>query len=181
MANHKLSLDIPDTLNECMLPIIDTSIYTDLIPASCPQLQIATPGFTKSEFVDNVSINFNGKFTACELKVQTVNCTKESNALPDGIYVIRWSVSPNDIVYVEYNHLRITQALLKIRKLYCDLDLSTCAPSAQVEKQMRLIQDINTYLQAAKAKVEVCRQADKGLQLYKYAMSKLDKLNCKLC
>jgi len=181
MASHKLSLDIPDTLNDCVFPVVDRSVYIDEIPVSCPQLQINVPGFSYSRLIDNVAPNFNSNFTACDLGVQSELCGKEYNALPDGIYVIKWSVSPNDIIYVEYNHLRITQALLKVRSLLCELDLSTCAPQAQVHAQMNKLTEIRQFLDAAKAKVENCRQAKQGLALYKYAMSMLDKMNCKLC
>jgi hypothetical protein len=117
--------------------------------------------------------------TACALGIQVENCGSDFNALPDGIYPIKYSVSPHDEVYVEYNHLRTTKAMIKLRKAYCDLDL-ICEPDTKKAKleKLRLIQD---YLTAAKAHVEDCREATKGYNLYCEAMKLLEKYNCKNC
>lgn len=179
MANHKLSLDIPDTLNICMLRIVDSSIYNTDIAIKCPLLQVTVPGFGTSQFVTDVLPNFALNLTACQLKVQTANCGTVFNDLPDGIYVIKWSISPNEYVYVEYNHLRITKALLKIRNLYCDLDMGACEPPVAIEKKLLELRRIQDFLLAAKAKVENCQEATKGLEMYKYGMSKLDKMICR--
>ena len=178
MANHKLSLDVPDTANICSLRIVDISQYNTDISIKCPLLQITVPGFTAPSFVDNVSPYFSLNLTACNLKVQTLNCGTVFNALPDGVYVIKWSVSPNEVVFVEYNHLRTTKALLKIKDLYCDLDLGACEPSESTHKKLVELRSIQDILLAAKAKVEYCREANKGLELYQYAMKRLDKLTC---
>lgn len=181
MANHLLSLEIPDILTSCVLRIMDTSAYNPDLNVKCGQLQIMAPGFSTGQFIDNVYPNFTLNLTSCDLKIQKTNCGKDFNSLPDGLYVVKWSVSPNDVVYVEYNHLRITKALNTILNIYCDIDLGVCEPSsssrAKLEK-LRLIQD---YLKAAKAQVEYCRQSKKGLELYKEAMKMLDKINCKNC
>jgi hypothetical protein len=110
MANHVLSLEVPTVMNTCILSIFDTSVYSDLIPVNCPTLQITVPGFSYSTEL-TVTPNFNQAITACDLKLQTQNCGTSYTDIPDGIYIIKYSVSPNDIVFVEYNHLRITKAL----------------------------------------------------------------------
>lgn len=181
MANHKLSLDVPDTLNSCVIRIIDMSVYNSDISIKCPLLQILVPGFTTPQFVDNVAANFSLNLTACQLKVQTANCGTVFNDLPDGIYVIKWSVSPNDVVYVEYNHLRITKALNKIKALLCELDRGACEPPEKTRDKQRFLQDIRNDLDAAKAFVEYCRESKKGLELYKYAIKQLDKMKCSTC
>lgn len=108
MANHVLSLEVPDTMNKCVLRIMDTSIYNTQKPPTCQLLQITPPGWTRPiEFNEGViSPGFSVNLTACDLEMQTVNCGSSYSDLPDGIYIIKYSVAPNDIVYVEYNHLR---------------------------------------------------------------------------
>jgi hypothetical protein len=84
-------------------------------------------------------------------------------------------------VYVEYNHLRITQALNKYYKILCELDVSDCEPRKDVEAKLKQLQKIKMYLEAAKAKVEVCHEPDKGMRIYKYAIKLLNKMNCINC
>ena len=97
MANHILSLEVPTVMNTCILTIMDTSIYTDLIPVVCETLNITVPGFTYSVQLD-VTQGFLDHITACDLNLQTVNCGTELVDIPDGIYIIKYSVSPNDPV-----------------------------------------------------------------------------------
>lgn len=181
MANHKLSLEAPDTLNACQLRLLDTSIYNPDMPVKCPQLQVTPPGFSKSVFIDNVIPGFIKNLVACDLGLQKIDCGTNFYSLPDGIYILRYSVSPNDIVYVEYNHLRITAALLKVRNILCDLDISGCQPPEAVSKKMALLAEAREFLYAAKVKVEDCREPSKGMELYKYALSILNKIECKTC
>jgi hypothetical protein len=119
--------------------------------------------------------------TACDLGIQNAGCGTSYNDLPDGIYIIKYSVSPNEYVYVEYNHLRETKALNKVESVYCDLDLGTCDPPMQIKQKLEKIQFIQQYLKAAKAYVEYCRQPKKGMELYNYAVKLLDKLTCSSC
>lgn len=178
---HKLSLEVPNILNNCIMRIVDTSIYTELIPVKCTQLLITIPGFSSSYFVENIFKDFSLNLTACDLSIQKINCGKDYNDLPDGVYAIKYSVSPNDIVYVEYNHLRITKALNKLQKIYCSLDLENCESTPEKKKKISDARLINDFLMAAKANVETCRQASKGLELYKEAMRMIDKINCLKC
>lgn len=181
MGQTRLSLEAPEVTTNCILKLFDTSSYNTDVVASCPRLQITVPGFSTAVYIDNVPTEFNLNLTACDLKIQKDNCGKQYNDLPDGIYVIRYSVSPNDVVYVEYNHLRVTKSLNRLKALYCDLDLENCAPSPQKKKQREDARIIKDYLTGAKSYVEYCRQAKQGLELFKEANKMLDKFKCKGC
>lgn len=183
MAQHVLSLEAPDTLNKCILRIVDTSIYNPQTAPSCILLQVTLPGFrVPVEFRDDViAPGFNLNLTACDLELQTTNCGTVFNDLPDGIYIIKYSVSPNDIVYVEYNHLRITCALNKIQDIYCNLDLAACDPPQVTKEKLEQVRLAQQYLAAAKAHVEYCHQPSKGMELYRYAMKLISKINCSSC
>jgi len=181
MANHVLSLEVPDVMNPCIIKIFDTSVYTPSIPVVCPILTITVPGFVYSSEI-TVLPNFNATITACDLGLQTTGCNLSEYAnLPDGVYVIKYSVSPNEFVFVEYNHLRITQALNKYYKILCQLDVSDCEPRKEVESKLNHLHKIKMYLEAAKAKVEVCHEPDKGMRIYKYAVKLLNKMDCINC
>ena len=120
---HQLGLDVPDTLVSQIIHIRDASIYNSLVPYECPILEITPPGFVEPFVVEDLEQNFTVNLSACDIGLQTANCETYHNDFTDGIYVIKWSVSPNDKVYVEYNHLRITKALIKINEILCCLNL----------------------------------------------------------
>lgn len=180
MAQHVLSLEVPDTLNKCILRVADTSIYTSTSNPSCQLLEITIPGFAVPvQFgVSAIQPGFSLNLTACDLELQSTNCGTVYSDLPDGIYIIKYSVSPNDYVFVEYNHLRITNLLNTVQCIYCDLDLSTCDPPVKVKEKLNQITLIKRYLEAAKAYVEFCHQPQKGMDLYRYASTLLNKLTC---
>ena len=192
MAQHVLSLEAPDTMNKCILRIVDTSVYNQDIPVKCPKLWVTLPGFKYSVEFNQIDVpgpgnhivlypGFRLNLTACDLEVQSDQCGTVYNDLPDGIYSIKYSVSPNELVYVEYNHMRITKALTKYQAILCDLDLAACDPPTSVKDKLNQLRLIRMYLDAAKAQVEYCHQAKKGMELYNYAMKLLDKLNCSTC
>jgi len=101
--------------------------------------------------------------------------------LPDGIYIIKYSVSPNDQVYVEYNHMRISYALNRYYNILCDVDANGCEPPLKVKQKLEQLGLIKMYLEAAKAKVEFCHEPQKGMSLYNFALKMLDKLDCVNC
>ena len=181
MANHVLSLEVPDVYNACIIKLFDTSVYADNMPVVCPILDVTVPGFNYASEI-SVTPGFNLSLTACDLGIQTTGCDTSSYAnLPDGIYIIKYSVSPNEFVYVEYNHLRTTQALIRWNKAMCNLDLAACEPTAKVQQKLEKLRMIRMYLDAAKAKVEFCHEPQKGMTLYNYAIKLLNKFDCKTC
>lgn len=183
---HVLSLHIPDTMNDWSLTIHDTSIYAENMNISCPTLQVLMPGFTSATTINEDSVpplepGFIRHLTACDLEVQTQNCGSDYNCLPDGIYVIRYSVSPNDLIYVEYNHLRIVQAMKLYQKHLCDLELQACAIPADKKARFDELMEIKGFIDSAKAKVDFCHKPSEGMELYSYALNRLKKLDCKSC
>lgn len=180
MANHVLSLEVPTVMNACILSVIDTSVYSPLVPVTCPTLNVTPPGFSYSVQIE-LTPGFSQILTACDLQMQLQQCGEIYADLPDGIYIIKYSVSPNDLVYVEYNHLRITQALIRYNKILCNLDLAACEPSEKVKEKLVKLQKVRMYLDAAKAKVEFCHEPQKGMTLYNYAIKLMNKIECKTC
>ena len=183
MAQHVLSLEAPDTMNLCQLRLVDTSVYNTDVVVKCPILEVTLPGFTSPvQFgEDQVSPGFILNLTACDLEAQFENCGTSYSSFPDGVYIIKYSVSPNDSVYVEYNHLRITQALNCYNKILCEIDVAACDPVTEVKKKLEDLRLIKMYLEAAKAKVEVCHEPKKGMELYTYAKKLLGKFECDSC
>lgn len=177
MAQHVLSLEAPDTMNGCVLRLVDTSVYNPLSAPTCPILLITPPGFVRAVSIPSVQPGFIYNLTACDLGLQTDQCGTQYYDLPDGIYIIKYSVSPNDFVYVEYNHLRITNALKIIYNILCELDLGACEPPEVIKNKLRELSLIEMYLKAAKADVEFCLNPRKGMDMYNYALRLLQKMD----
>lgn len=177
MEKHQLALDIPDTLAKCIFRVVDASIYSSVAPVECLKIQITPPGFTTAYEITDLSPAFLENINACQLGLQTTNCGNFYNEFADGVYVVRYSVSPNDVVYVEYNHLRVTKALNIINELLCCLDVDGCEPQGDLKEKLKEIQLLQTLLKAAKAKVEYCHNPGQGMSIYNYVLGRLKKLS----
>ena len=135
-SKHQLSLELPDTNNIKVLRLFDTSLYAEDLAVDCGTLRITSPGFNLPVAIEILK-GFNIVLNACSLGLQRTSCQDASQPLPDGIYVINYSVSPNTNVFVEYNHLRTTQTTNKYFNLLCDLEMSGCEPGADVKKNLK--------------------------------------------
>lgn len=185
MATNKLSLNIPDIMTDCILRIEDTSVYEPLMPYNCPTVQVMVPGFSEYITLDNTTVpvinkNFILNLTACNLNLQSSKCGEEYNAIPDGVYTVKYSLQPHDRLYVEYNHLRVTAIKKLLQKQLCDLNISACEPTVEVMAKFNSLMKISGYIEAAKAKVEYCHNVDQGMVIYNYAKKLLDKFSCQL-
>lgn len=188
MEHHSLSLDIPQTLNPYILRIDDTSKYAIDLPVDCPTLLVTAPGFNYSSenfpIVEELEGGEKRPFRAI-LTGKNLGLQKPTDnslcRLPDGIYAIRYSVSPNEQVYVEYNHLRVTNLMNRYNQVLCSINLTDSEPTAEKEKKLKELWWIDIYIKAAISKVEICHEASKGMDLYRYAEKKLAKFTCRKC
>jgi hypothetical protein len=187
---HQLSLEVPDTNNCSVFRIVDTSIYDEHVPVTCPKLEITSPGFNEPVVIDvvlsedpttNAPINFSYILNGCTLGIQTSGCGQISERLPDGIYTIRYSVSPNDKVFVEYHYLRTCLTNNKYFNELCKLELAACEPDAEVKAQLNELRLIKSFIDAAKAKVEQCNDLQEGIELLFYAQKRLQKYSNGTC
>lgn len=180
MNKHILSLDIPETLNTQILRVTDTSVYSDELAVACPTLQVLTPGAAEEVTLD-FNTNAENIFTACTLQLQLTDCDTVLTDLPDGAYTLRYSVAPNDKVFVEYVHLRMTKALKLYYEILCNINLSGCEPLKEQKDKLNTLRLYKTMLDGAKAKVEYCHNVEVGVAIYNYVYSKLQKLSCTYC
>lgn len=185
MATNKLSLNIPDIMTGCVIRVEDTSVYEVLMPYVCPTLQVTVPGYSDCVTFTNITTpavakGFVFNLTACNLETQFSECGVNFDSLPDGIYTFNYSMSPNDRLFVEYDHLRVTAINKKIKLQLCELQLSACQPSPTVTSKLNHLMTIMSYVEAAKAKVEFCDNTKEGMILYNYANKLIDEFNCKI-
>ena len=176
-SKHILSLEIPAVSNCGLLCIKDTSQYSDDLAVDCEELLITLPGYSVPVLI-KVNKGFDFCLTACTLALQTANCGDVQDNIPDGIYIVKYSVSPNSKVYVEYNHLRVTKLLTTYYEVLCELDVQACQPSSDKESLLTELNYIRTLIDAAVSNVEYCQSAAHGMQLYNYAKTRLNKIAC---
>ncbi|MCJ7690527.1 MAG: hypothetical protein MUO60_14575 [Clostridiaceae bacterium] len=174
---HILSLEIPTVSNCGLLCIKDTSQYSSELAVDCEELLITLPGFSVPVLI-KVNKGFDMCLTACILALQKIECGTVQQDIPDGIYVIRYSVSPNLKVYVEYNHLRVTALLTSYYKVLCQLNVQACQPESQKQALLSEMSFIKTIIDAAVANAEYCQSSAQAMQLYNYAKQRLSKINC---
>jgi len=174
---HILSLETPTVSNCELLCIKDTSQYAAGLAVDCEELLITLPGYSVPVLI-KVDKDFDMCLTACTLALQKTECGSVQQALPDGIYIIRYSVSPNSKVFVEYNHLRVTTLLTSYYQALCDLNVQACQPETTKQDLLNELNFIRTLIDAAVANVEYCQSAAQGMQLYTYAKQRLGKIHC---
>lgn len=175
--NHRLGLVSIDTTDRNILKLIDASIYEESMPVEDAILEVKVPGFIEPAIIE-VEQGFNLTLNACALGVQTDHCDSYDCPLPDGIYAIRYSVSPNDQVNVEYNYLKVSELMKKYREELCCVDLNAYEPSTEIKEKLKLLQEVRMYIDAAKIKAEICHEPKKSMELYEYAKKKLSIFDC---
>ena len=171
---HILQLDVPETACENIIRIVDTSIYADLslLPVVCQQLDITMPGMSEPVYItEGLTPNFCKVFSAADLGM---DCPPGS-PIHDGLYKIRYSISPNDKSFVEYYHLRTTATTNRYYAEICKLRLRECEPTSEELQHYKDLNYIKMLIDAAKAKAEYCHAPDQGVEMLSYANKLLDK------
>lgn len=174
-TKHELSLEVIETANPKLFRVSDTSLYSNDLSVECPTLEILAPGFNEPRVIDAIA-GFNYVLNACTLGVQVTGCDTVNAPVADGIYVVRYSVSPNDTANVEYNHLRITNALNLYYKRLAEVDVRCSEPDRDIKLQLAELRLIKSMFDAAKAKVEVAHCPKEGYELFLYALKRLEKV-----
>jgi len=151
----------------------------DVLQVDCSPCPPCPPG-TFQPYIGKPKFNYT--IDNLFLKIQPPGETL--SALPDGLWTISYCVAPCDKLGVEYYYLRITSALNQYAGLLCKLRLSNCLPSEETLKMIDELHVIKMYLDAAKARVEVCHAPNEGVALYEYAlrlMANWEKTCCSTC
>ena len=178
MGKHILALDVREVSNEGVFCIKDISIYDSILPVSCPELQILPPGFTIPSLLE-VTSRFDLVLNACTIGMMSTGCSDSCPKLPDGLWHLRYSVSPSDKVYVEYNYLRITQAMNILNGMLASLNIQLNLPSQELIYQIQELDLIRNFLLAAKIDVEEKNNPEDGINLYRYTRSLMSKMSSK--
>lgn len=178
MSKHILRIEAPDTYVEAVFLLRDMSTYSNLLPVSCLQLQILPPGYNVPAVLTDLLPGFNLVLNACTIGVMGPSaCNEDMPGLPDGIYNIQLSCAPNTGVFVEYNHLRITDAINKLNNILCGLQPPTELPDQQMQYEITNIGLIREYLIAAKTMVENLNEPQDGINMYRWCIDLMNKMS----
>ncbi len=171
----KLFLEVPDSFNPKTLRIFDSSLYNEDIEVTCARLEITPPGFDYPVIID-VEPYFNLVLNISNLGLSRVSRYEDLGDLPDGVYKFKYSIAPNDKVWVEYEYMRAQKLMEKWYQAYCHVKLKGCEPTREQNEKLNKLFLIRQKIDAAKAEVEFCENTDNGVDIYNFASKQLDKL-----
>lgn len=174
---HILQLQIDPTYNEGVLLVRDISIYASGLGVACQSLQISPPGFTIPTIIVPTTTNFSYILNACTLGIAVPGgCSDMCPNIPDGIYQLYYTVSPNDKVFVGYQYLRIVSAINRLNGYLCKLQLPNCLPSQELTYELQNIDIIRNYLRSAQTNINDLHNQTDGINQYQFAISLMDKM-----
>lgn len=175
MPTLKLDFLVVPTYNTLTLGVIDSSTYLTEPPVVVsPTIEINVPGFDVAVIPFSVN-NFN-IFTSANLGITTVGINQP---LPDGVYHIKYSITPANINFVEHSIMRIDKIQEKFDGAFMKLDMMEC--DRAIKNQSKI--DLNTiyfFIQGSVAAANNCAIVQ-AIKLYNKANSMLDKFinnNC---
>lgn len=172
-----LFLDHPDSKT---IFVQDVSDYNTDVDVENPLLTITPPNFSTSY---NVIYTVS---TIIPINSNALNLTSTDNYdlltdLPDGLWTFKQSVSPNNCLYREYNHLRIVTLKKKILSYVSDqLDLSN--PNCSLNDAW--YQDIFNLLQlleTAKYLAENCNKCEEAKIMFNQVSNQAKRFTCSDC
>jgi len=185
VAKHQLFLNFPEHCNEGIFRVEDSSIYAGAPSpsGSCFTLEITPPGFTSPTVIQGLLPGFELFLNACQIGIQALGCEDNCPIIQDGIYHVRYSLSPNDKVYVEYNVFRIMHFLNKWYKASCWINDTACSPSNDNLVLIRELQLIHNQVLTAQHLCEDLHDYETAMEMYKYAYKQLLNISrgCSSC
>lgn len=176
----QIGLEVVDTRNVKTLRVLDSSFYNAKIKVECGTLEVTPPGYN-NPVIFNVTKDFSIVLNSSNLKLAKVKVYSKLQALPDGVYKLKYSIKPNDDLWVTYDHLRVSKLLRDYYQQLCALKLQACEPDSDTRSKIKKLREIRIYIDAAVAEVEECGNRGRGLELYDYAQKLLNKFKTTDC
>jgi hypothetical protein len=174
--SHCLFLFFPDSIDCRVQEVVDISIYDPNLTISEPILNINIPGVCNCDYQSLIKVKGRTYITSNTLGLSDT-CTTGLLNLPDGVYTFKYSVCPNDEVFVEHKILRdcITRCkiLSTLSGLTLDCDKIYDYRGTDVKSKIIIeLLDMLRLLDEAKVDVQMLR--------IKQAEDKLDAVNSRL-
>lgn len=155
---HIPEITVLDVTDPRILQVLDISIYDSGLAITSPSLKV---------YIPNKSTPYYLPFAVGKLNTYTafsfgITCTDSLPAIPDGIYSVTYSVSPNDSLYQTIKLLRTVSTKNKLLcilgDLYTNCDLknfSVCNFNMNNrDQQIAYIDNLLQILESAEADVK---------------------------
>ena len=163
---HDLYLDILPTVNLATFRVNDVSSYSENAPYENGVVEITPPTYNAPTLALRVNKGWSVVFNSSNLRIAPATGGVKS-ALPDGNYYIKFSVAPNQSVYVAYNYFRNNKQLASYGELITLLN--TNKPNISTRDYAEFRKNILTLKQeidAAKYLAENKFMQDEALLVY---------------
>jgi hypothetical protein len=176
MPTLKLDILVINTFNTLTLGIADISTYPTNPPnVSAPSIEITIPGFDPV-ILPFVPEDFN-VFNSTSLGLTAVGLGNVP--LPDGVYFLKYTVTPPYENYVEKSIMRVEQIQEKFDNAFMKLDMMECDSAIRTQAKVQL-NSIWYMIQGSIAAANNCA-IDTANKLYVQANTMLDNFirnNC---
>lgn len=145
----RLDFNIVDTHDFKTIGIVDTSWYNPDIVIKDATIEIFPPGYTyaASPFFMTKALNI---YNSNGLGLTKASCEEALVDLPDGLWKIKYSICPNDKLFIEKVFLKVDKIMCRYTQAFLNLDLSDLENSKQKETK-RKIDEAEFYLIGAVA------------------------------
>ena len=169
-----LDFDIIETHNPKTFGILDVSIYNILIPIENVEIEIYAPGYVypaKPVFLSKSLNIFNSNNTG----LTKATCEEDLVDLPDGIWKVRYSICPNDKLFIHKTWLRTNHIQTKFDQAVLKIDALDCDEKEKKNKKIIKLREIEFLIESAVATVNQCN-FQRGIDLYQRAVKEINLL-----
>lgn len=170
MAAPKLDLLFPETHDSKSLLIADISAYPTPFTINSPTIEITAPGFNAKV----LAFTAQG-FTVYDSQSLGITCPDldcDKISLPDGIWYVKYSVSPAYLYFVNKSFIRVNKLYEKFDKVYLKLEFMQCDEAIR-EEDFKVLNTIEVYIQGAIAAANNCLDS-LAMKLYNKASQYID-------
>lgn len=167
MPQSQLDIGLHDTYSLSSIGFVDLSQYYNN-NVSNPSFELTPPGFNK---VNLPWVHSHVNIFKSEDILPGCNINAE---LPDGVYTVKYSVSPNTTTKVEKTFLRVTKITARLQKAFLSLELGC---DCQQNDKTKIFQ-VKLLIEGAVASANNCDNRT-AIRLLGKANKQLDSLaNC---
>jgi hypothetical protein len=151
MSDLKLDILVIPTYNTLTLGIADASTYPDDPPnVSSPSIEINVPNF--GIVILPFNVNELNVFSSATLGITPVGTT---DALPDGVYFLKYSVAPAYDNFVEKSIMRVDRLQEKFDGAFMKLDMMECDRAIKTQSKIELT-TVSFFISGAIAAANNC-------------------------
>ena len=165
-----IDFTVVDTHNPLTIGIADTSFYPSNFSIINPVYEITPPSFPK------VVLSYTPRalsiFNSNDLNITCTDDPAFLATLPDGVWMIKQSISPPIDHNKEGQFMRTTQIRQKLGRAFLQTDITQCDMSMRRE-QVQVIEEIKFYIEGSEAAANRCNNT-LATQMYRLANQMLD-------